>query len=450
MKSGGNSRDHTPHIYQPSFVVQLAQKTYAVLVAPLRAFLAIRQAMTPASVSALLFAIVTLNIIWGFPWQGLFAACVGMLTAGCLIHFLTLPSLETQFSVPNSAPQGQPFQVTIHAQNRSTLPALDFGFAFSPPTLPRRRWLFRRRQFLPGYSVQQSPQQNLFLRAGDSATHTAVLTYYRRGIQTLPNTVVQGSFPFHLFESSVDTPSTLSMPITPPPLTGDDEHTKGLLNNLGGWSHKLLSGDQLDYTGSREYEPGMSVRRWDFPSWARLGIPIVREFQSPSIQHVFLIIDTALEKQTRPTEDGTYPAFEQMLSLAATAIHDLGKQTVKLALFVTEGSLNDDTLLNSDAGKNQGEASPTFLSDTDIESMLIKLAAAGPIATETADQQLSTAVEIAGRSPILVLTTRRLPDLSTRTLASCTVMRTDGPQHASANRGTPAPRNVSPPQAEAV
>ena len=158
-----------------------------------------------------------------------------MLIGGCLIHFITLPVLDTQFSLPNSAPQDQPFQVTIHAQNRSVLPAVEFGFSFAPPPLPRRRWFFRHRKISPGYSLQQSSQHNLFLSPGDSATHNAVLTYHRRGIRKLPNTLVTGSFPFHLFASSVDSPSTITIAITPPPLTGNDEHTKGLLNNLGGW-----------------------------------------------------------------------------------------------------------------------------------------------------------------------------------------------------------------------
>lgn len=393
--------------------------------------MAIRRAMTPASVSVLLFAIVTLNIIWGFPWLGLFSACVGILVAGCLIHFVTLPSLDTQFRLPNSAPQGQPFQVTIHAKNRSVLPALDFGFAFSAPTLPRRRWFFPRRQLQPVYSVQQQPQRSLFLGPGDSATHTAMLTYRRRGLRELPSTVVSGNFPFHLFASSIEQPATVVMPITPAPLTSEDEYSKDLLNNLGGWSHKLLSGDQLDYTGSREYEPGMPVRRWDFPSWARLGIPIVREFQSPSIQHVNLIIDTALPAQMSLSANGESSAFERMLSLATTAIHDLARQTVKLQLFVTA---NRDT---QKTARNDSETSPTFLSDTDTESMLIQLAAAEPVSSEVADSQISLAMEAAGRSPVLLLTTRSLNDLENQAPESVTVLEVHAPPQAESR---PRPR----------
>ena len=86
--------------------VRLIRTVYSAVTAPLRAFQAVRQAMTPASVSVLLFGIVTLNIIWGFPWTGLFSACVGMFVAGCMIHFITLPSLNSSYSLPSSAPKG--------------------------------------------------------------------------------------------------------------------------------------------------------------------------------------------------------------------------------------------------------------------------------------------------------------------------------------------------------
>lgn len=419
-------------------VVRLIRTVYLTVTAPLRAFQAVRQAMTPASVSLLLFGIVTLNIIWGFPWTGIFSACVGMFVVGCMIHFITLPSLNSSYSLPSSAPKGQPFRVTIHAKNQSVLPALDFGLSFAQPVVRRKRWLRRHSNQPIAYTVQQNPKQSLLLGSGDSATVNAALTYHRRGIHTLPDTVINGSFPFHLFESQIATPSQGSIAITPQPLTNDGAHSKGLLDNLGGWSHKLLSGDQLDYTGSREYEAGMPVRRWDFPSWARLGVPIVREFQSPSIQTVFLIIDTGLEEHTETNHLGEYPAFEQMLSLATTAIHELTKQTVKIQLFVTE------------AKHANIESTGEYLSDTDPESMLIKLASAGPIDANSADKQMRSAVDIAERSPVLILTTRGLPDVQKNARKSCTVMRTDTRETPKKTSQPKRQRRTVPPQTQPV
>ena len=129
-----------------------------------------------------------------------------------------------------------------------------------------------------------------------------------------------------------------------------------------------------------------------------------------------LIIDTALSEHAEPDSMGEHPAFEQMLSLTTTAIHDLSKQTVKIQFFVT-GS-----------GNKQDESSGIYLTDTDAESMLIQLAAAAPVDARQANYQISNALELAGRSPVLVLTTRSLPEIKKNAHQNCTVIRTDMPK----------------------
>ena len=414
---------------QTGRVKMAARLVWRTLLAPFRAFLAVRKAMTPASVSLLLFGIITLNIIWGFPWTGIFSACVSMFAAGCLIHFITFPKLETSFTVPNSAAKGQAFPVTIHVRNQSVLPALDFGFDFANPAPKKRRWFQRKAKSTNLPTIQQTPTRHQILAAGEMANLNAMITYHRRGIHALPDTAVNGSFPFHLFESSFKKASLTSIAITPAPLAGDDAHSRELLNNLGGWSHKLLSGDQLDYTGSREYEVGMAVRRWDFPSWARLGIPIVREYQSPSVQKVFLIIDTTLDDNAWHDDSDEHPLLERMLSLATTAIHELTKQTVKIQFFLTTPS-------------GHSANSGVFLTDADHESLLIQLAAAAPVKGEQGDRQINEALEIAGRSPTLVLTTRNTLKMSERLSRTCTVIRTDPPFRTDAPE-TPRPNAVT-------
>ena len=405
-----SATDGTPGARRHPFF-RLIGTLFQVVTAPVRAFQAVRHAMTPASVSLLLLGIVTLNIIWGFPWTGMFSACVGMFLSGCLIHFATRPLLACHFTLPSSSPSGQSFSVTIHARNLRILPALDFTLSFAQPKTARRRWFRRRQTSLPAYWVRETAIRNTVLRSGETADLNTSLQFFRRGIHPLPKIIIRAGFPFHLFESTVVYPSAGTIAITPRVLAADDTAAKGLLDNLGGWSHRLLSGDELDYTGSREYEPGMAVRRWDFPSWARLGVPIVREFQSPSIQKVFLIIDTGLDEQIGSRSDTEESHFERMFSLAATAIQKLSRKSVQIELFVTGESQS-----NPDFSGSSSIA-------TDSESLLIRLAAAESVPVASADEQLVRMLEIAGRSPSLILSTRSLLNLKTNANPHAQIIR---------------------------
>ena len=101
-----------------------------IVFSPLRLLASIRRSMTAASVTLLLIGIITLNIIWGYPWSGLFSACMSMLFVGWTISRIMRPNLEIGFSLPNSSTAGQPFSVVTHVKNRGRLPAMDLSVAF--------------------------------------------------------------------------------------------------------------------------------------------------------------------------------------------------------------------------------------------------------------------------------------------------------------------------------
>ncbi len=221
-------------------------------------------------------------------------------------------------------------------------------------------------------------------------------------------------FPFHLFRSSRRFKSKTRIAVTPRLITGDEDSlSRALLNSLGGWSRKLLSGDALDYTGSREYVVGMPVRRWDFTSWARLGQPIVREFQSPSIQVVTLIVDTSIGEQGVNRDRQDEPLLEQVLSLAATAVIDLTRKTVRVRMYVTSESPSSFDPFES----------PQSIADS--ESLLIRLAAAESVSLDDADSRAQQIVDQVGGFPVLILTAR--PDFQDRHSLppSVTVIRVD-------------------------
>lgn len=392
-----------------------------VVFSPLRLFLSIRRSMTAASVTLLLIGIITLNIIWGYPWSGLFSACMSLLFVGWAINRAMRPKLQIDFSLPNSSPAEEPFLVLTHVKNAGRLPAMDLIVAFRKSG-PGANAVSRRRKRQPSAASADfhslSPPQSLSLiRPGDRTDLHASLSFHRRGIHRLPDVAVTSMFPFHLFRSSRRFESGTQIAITPRLMTGDEDSlSRAMLNALGGWSRKLLSGDALDYTGSREYVVGMPVRRWDFTSWARLGQPIVREFQSPSIQVVTLIVDTSI---------GNFPnhdlldleSLERVLSAAATAVTDLTRKSVRVRLYVTSEAPS-----SFDVG-----GSPQSIADS--ESLLIRLAAAESVSVSDADRRTAEIVDLVGRLPVLVLTARRDFEDRHSMPPSVTVIRVD-PPHA--------------------
>jgi uncharacterized protein (DUF58 family) len=404
-------------------ILRLVLLPIRMLIAPFRMYAAVRRTVTPASVTILLVSIVSLNIVWGYPWSGMFAACASLMLVGWISNWLTRPKLEIGFSLPRSAPAGQSFVVVTHAKNVGRLPAMDLGIEFDAGKSSRGREA-------DGFSTRQ-PHSVALIQIGQRIHRSGSIQFNRRGIWELPDVVVTSLFPFHLFRSTQRYASGTSIAITPTPINGDeDELARSLLDALGTWSHRLLSGDALDYTGSREYEVGMPVRRWDFSSWARLGRPIVREFQSPTIQLVTIVVDTSHETEQDPE------LVERVLSLAATAVTELSRKSVRVGLFVTHP--DDSTLQVADARLSPG----------DCESLLIRMAEAQAVAPVQADRQIQRMVEQMRHTPLLVLTVR--PQVTIGVKASAlTVLRIDPTDPAMATKrrrpGNRRNRSNSPP-----
>jgi uncharacterized protein (DUF58 family) len=290
---------------------------------------------------------------------------------------------------------------------------MEISVSFVDPSDRPRSWRWWREPPVNSFCVEQEQQAIPILRPSEVFDQLSSMTFHQRGIRELPDLLVTSSFPFHLFRSAESYKSETQIAITPRPLTGEEDTVAaGLLNTLGGWSHRLLSGDALDYTGSREYEVGMPVRRWDFASWARLGKPIVREYQSPSIRMVMLIVDTSPEFK-RDTQKESDQRLERILSLAATAINELSRRGVQVRLYVTGESTTSNAV-----------AAPTH-SRSDSESLLIRLAAAERMSNTDADKQVIDVLDQVGRSPVLILCGRSKPAFQQAAKNNVTVIRVD-------------------------
>ena len=97
-----------------------------------------------------------------------------------------------------------------------------------------------------------------------------------------------------------------------------------------------LKRSQIDdeYIGSREYQPGMTVRRWDYPATARRSRPIVREYAGAGDYDVALFVDTSGNKHDSDV------GFESLLDATATIAATLLESQIRVAaLFTNDRSL---------------------------------------------------------------------------------------------------------------
>ena len=92
-----------------------------------------------------------------------------------------------------------------------------------------------------------------------------------------------------------------------------------------------------EYSGSREYVPGMNVRRWDQASSARLNALIVREYQSESGGNVTLIVDDTVDA-TRSLPGTEDTQLEIVLTLCATLLEYFTTQRIRVSrVFTSDG-----------------------------------------------------------------------------------------------------------------
>ncbi|PHQ33571.1 DUF58 domain-containing protein [Rhodopirellula bahusiensis] len=305
---------------------------------PIVWWLALRRSMTGGSVTLLLMGIVSLNIVWGYPWMGTFAACFAMFVVGWVINRIMSPRLKVTLDVPLAVRAGESFVARVSLIHQGRLPAMSLCVGLDPS----RRKNGRRDIEMPldASAMQWIPE----IASGATATLEQSLTFLRRGVHEMPPARVESLFPFHLFRSTQWIDSGESMVITPRRLDWDSETAWQVIHtSLRGLAVGLSQGDHQHYVGSREYRAGMPVRRWDFASWARLGKPILREFNSAAKQTVTVFIDTtpveseasvvSVSRWRRYTDDED-ASLERLLSIASAGLETLVGANVQVRLIV--------------------------------------------------------------------------------------------------------------------
>jgi uncharacterized protein (DUF58 family) len=124
----------------------------------------------------------------------------------------------------------------------------------------------------------------------------------------------------------------------------------------GGVTLATSVGDSEEFIGLREYRPGDPLQKVHWKSFARAGVPIVREYQDEFFERHALVLDTS-------TQRGEDAVFEEAVSIAASFVYAIDTRESLLDLLFVGGEVRTYT-----AGRGQMQ----------VDHMLEVLAGVGP------------------------------------------------------------------------
>ncbi len=378
---------------------------------PVGCVLEFRRSLTAASATLLFFLVLTLNIVWGYPWIGMFSVCFSILLVGWVANRIFAPrGIRVSVRLPSSVMAGESWMVRQHLENAGRMPAMELRVRLAGPSARRA-----------GLHLGPADWVNL-ISPRERVEIPATLCIDRRGVWQVPDVVVESFFPFQLFRAMRRIKIGATIAITPRLLHASEEPAiRAGLTAVSGLASQQAAGSSAEYVGSREYQTGMTVRHWDFVSWARLGRPIVREFTTPGLQTIVIVVDTGIERLRGSLRSGkarrrleAEQRFEHLLSVAATVLVERGRGDLRFRLFVTgEEDRRSASDLTPEAATVPG----------DIEPLLVRLAAAEPLDPAVADAQISRFLAGSTEPEVLVLSAREAPGFMSAGTRRITMIR---------------------------
>jgi uncharacterized protein (DUF58 family) len=269
-----------------------------------------RYKLTPAGRflfwSILFTSVGTMTVI--IPVYQIFCVLLAVYLVVWITNLAFRPTLETIGTVPTRVTAGEELHTEFSLTNQSWRPAYDLMLWIAG--LPKSIRLVSADVVIPR------------LGPGETGRIPLVLQAARRGVYRLPDLQPHSTFPFNLMRSG-SVPLPLSPLIVVPAFHPLDEIDVpvGLRYQPGGVALSSNVGESPEYIGNREYIPGEPARRLDFRGWARLGRPVVREFQEEYYCRIALILDTWIPTKRIPLEG--FPQLEAAISLSAAIADSL-------------------------------------------------------------------------------------------------------------------------------
>src|SRR5690606_3117381 len=306
--------------------------------------------LTPAgrgTVVALLLAAIG-SITVEIPIYQIFCGLMALLFVTEPLGILLRPTVELSGRLPERARCGEPLTGVFTVTNHSRRPVFDLMLGMFD--LPREIAMVDADRYVPA------------LPRNASVDFPLTLTASRRGVYRLPPVHAHSTFPFNLMRFGGSKLAAQSLTVLPAYHALDRiEIPHSQRYQPGGVLASSKLGASMEYIGSREYFPGESARRMDFRAWARLGKPVVREYQEEYSCRIALLLDTHVPAPRRPGPEG-FENLEAAVCLTAATAAALSTGDYLIDLFAAGPNLH---VLRTDGSRASFDAVLDILASVD-------------------------------------------------------------------------------------
>ena len=273
----------------------------------------------------------------------LFGYVLAMLLVGFLVSWRLGGRFEVERRLPALATVGEAVRYRVVVRNRDDRPRAGLAvieqLADTHPTrdelasglgrlarlsllLVARRWQFLARQHTP---IPADAHPLPELPAGGSASTRISFVPARRGTLEFRRSWLARRDPLGLFRALRPHATPQSLLVLPRRYPVPELATPGhRAYQPGGVTFASSVGDSEEFLGLRDYRPGDPLQHVHWKSFARVGRPIVKEFQSEFFERHALVLDTFTAH--------TDTAFEEAVSVAASFACTLDTQECLLDL----------------------------------------------------------------------------------------------------------------------
>ena len=282
----------------------------------------------------------------------IFTLCAALLLLAFITARLGKTSLAVRPRLPHTLTAGEPFTLRLAVRNPSGKRvdgvALRAELGDPRPTLRE----FRARLKFPTYrgwarliwSNRLAYVEEAALPPLDARSETEVEVHgraLRRGRLRISGIDVARADPLGLFRSLTPAFGAADICVLPkryalPPLS-----LPGVRRyQPGGMPQGTSIGDSEEFLGLRDYRPGDPLQRIHWRSFARVGKPVVKEYQDEYVARYALVLDTLGHASA---DERTREAFEEAVAVAASFTWTIDTQECLLDLMFVGAEIHSYT-----------------------------------------------------------------------------------------------------------